>query len=201
MLTYKFDEICSTTFNNCGLKCPINPHIDAPRYRPIPYIGACSYIRLLGHKSDTASRISTSCFLFEAILLYQLTKRILWTYNSILIRYYKREVLNCEVSSIVIFYSNPFVCFFCLLLALSQCEKERKLSFSPFLNGDTFSPECNANGSFKTRQCFTHLYFGKQCWCVDKNGQEILGTRRVDGSHPDCHKGKRLIIFKWSKKF
>merc|ERR550534_27573 len=49
-------------------------------------------------------------------------------------------------------------------IGLSQCEKERKLSFSPFLNGDTFSPECSADGSFKPRQCFTHLYFGKQCW-------------------------------------
>lgn len=77
-----------------------------------------------------------------------------------------------------------------LCLGPTQCQKERKLSQSSMMKGDTFTPECNEDGTYKSRQCFTHLYYGKQCWCVDKHGQEILGTRRIDGSHPDCHKGK-----------
>lgn len=80
--------------------------------------------------------------------------------------------------------------YFLTYIEISLCEKERKLSQAPLLSGDIFTPECNADGTYKSRQCFTHLYYGKQCWCVDKHGQEILGTRRIDGSHPDCHKGK-----------
>ena len=63
-----------------------------------------------------------------------------------------------------------------------------------------FIPECNDDGSYASRQCFTHLHFGKQCWCVDKNGQEILGTRRIDGSHPDCDKGKLYQLYINSSK-
>jgi len=76
---------------------------------------------------------------------------------------------------------------------ISPCLKERQQSLSPLTKDDTFQPvfrpECNPDGTFRSWQCFTHVYFGKQCWCVDMNGEEIPGTRRVDGSHPDCKEG------------
>ena len=78
---------------------------------------------------------------------------------------------------------------------LSHCQKERKLSKSPMVKGDIYTPDCNKDGTYKNRQCFTHLLYGKQCWCVDKHGQEVLGTRRVDGSHPDCFKGTAMLCF------
>ena len=92
------------------------------------------------------------------------------------------------------FQNNLFIevsifCFFLLHKALPPCLKERQQSLSPLTRDDTFIPECNPDGSYRSRQCFTHMYYGKQCWCVDQSGQEILGTRKIDGSHPDCKKG------------
>lgn len=37
-----------------------------------------------------------------------------------------------------------------------------------------FSPECNQDGSFKTVQCQKSTGY---CWCVDRQGSEIWGTR------------------------
>ena len=44
-----------------------------------------------------------------------------------------------------------------------------------------FKPECNSDGSYKSIQCYQHKQYGKWCWCVDKKGQEIIGSK-VDDS-------------------
>ncbi|XP_022806051.1 uncharacterized protein LOC111343164 [Stylophora pistillata] len=46
-----------------------------------------------------------------------------------------------------------------------------------------FSPECNKDGSFKTVQCQKSTGY---CWCVDRRGNELWGTR-IKGQ-PDCSK-------------
>ncbi|KAM5129328.1 nidogen-2 [Mantella aurantiaca] len=47
-----------------------------------------------------------------------------------------------------------------------------------------FVPECDAEGNYVPRQC--HGSTG-HCWCVDKNGKEIDGTRRPPGGGtPQC---------------
>ena len=51
---------------------------------------------------------------------------------------------------------------------------------------DSFVPECKADGSYAAVQCFEHQGFGRQCWCVDKDGEEIKGTRNSNGKTPDC---------------
>ncbi|XP_005795282.1 nidogen-1 [Xiphophorus maculatus] len=72
----------------------------------------------------------------------------------------------------------------------TQCEdiRERLLgqtSFNP--RGPRpvgqFIPECDENGDYQPVQCFGST---GQCWCVDRNGQEIPGTRTDDGSQPYC---------------
>lgn len=44
-----------------------------------------------------------------------------------------------------------------------------------------FMPVCRPDGSYVPEQCDSSI---GQCWCVDKNGNELVGTR-VSGS-PAC---------------
>ncbi|XP_076600052.1 nidogen-1 [Chaetodon auriga] len=46
-----------------------------------------------------------------------------------------------------------------------------------------YIPACDENGAYEPMQC--HGSTG-QCWCVDRNGQEIPGTRSGPGSRPMC---------------
>ncbi|KAM3863357.1 nidogen-1 [Diretmus argenteus] len=53
-----------------------------------------------------------------------------------------------------------------------------------------FIPTCDEHGAYEPMQC--HGSTG-HCWCVDRNGQEIPGTRSGPGSRPMCidHDGGR----------
>ncbi|KAA8584008.1 nidogen-1 [Etheostoma spectabile] len=46
-----------------------------------------------------------------------------------------------------------------------------------------YIPTCDENGAYEPMQC--HGSTG-HCWCVDRNGQEIPGTRSRPGSRPMC---------------
>ncbi|XP_037638608.1 nidogen-1 [Sebastes umbrosus] len=46
-----------------------------------------------------------------------------------------------------------------------------------------YIPTCDENGAYESMQC--HGSMG-HCWCVDRNGQEIPGTRSGPGSRPMC---------------
>ncbi|XP_041803273.1 nidogen-1 [Chelmon rostratus] len=46
-----------------------------------------------------------------------------------------------------------------------------------------YIPACDENGAYEPMQC--HGSTG-HCWCVDRNGQEIPGTRSGPGSRPMC---------------
>ncbi|XP_048863982.1 nidogen-1-like isoform X1 [Brienomyrus brachyistius] len=46
-----------------------------------------------------------------------------------------------------------------------------------------FVPECDDAGNYRQIQC--HASIG-QCWCVNRNGEEIPGTRVESGSRPNC---------------
>ncbi|KAG9350557.1 hypothetical protein JZ751_026923 [Albula glossodonta] len=46
-----------------------------------------------------------------------------------------------------------------------------------------YVPTCDAHGNWESMQC--HGSIG-QCWCVDRNGREIPGTRTGPGSQPMC---------------
>ena len=60
---------------------------------------------------------------------------------------------------------------------------------SPGLLG-AFVPQCTVDGFYETRQC--HGSTG-HCWCVSKEGVELVGTRRGPMEEPvDCDAPGRL---------
>ena len=82
------------------------------------------------------------------------------------------------------------VCLFSIAEKVkTQCQKERDIALSPLIT-DIFVPLCDLAGSFVPLQCFENELFGKQCWCVDISGQEIIGTRTSDGTKPECGASK-----------
>ena len=78
---------------------------------------------------------------------------------------------------------------FSLISAPTKCEE---LSSQALPNGlvGAFVPECNADGSFKSEQCWGSTGY---CWCVDEHGDEIPGTK-VRGK-PDCNKKGKLKLY------
>ena len=40
-----------------------------------------------------------------------------------------------------------------------------------------FTPDCMEDGSYKPIQCYEKPGVGKWCWCVDKNGLEVIGSK------------------------
>ncbi|XP_043553579.1 uncharacterized protein nid2a isoform X4 [Chiloscyllium plagiosum] len=66
------------------------------------------------------------------------------------------------------------------------CERWR-LSLLEHYSGrpanDQYIPECNEFGEFSPLQCHGNSGY---CWCVDKDGREIQGTRTEPGSPPAC---------------
>uniref|UniRef100_UPI0037E75E30 thyroglobulin n=1 Tax=Semicossyphus pulcher TaxID=241346 RepID=UPI0037E75E30 len=62
---------------------------------------------------------------------------------------------------------------------LSQCELLRGVAVSK-QQGD--APHCTEDGRFRPVQCSGR---GQECWCVDAEGREVVGTR-TSGSAPHC---------------
>ncbi|NXE89600.1 THYG protein, partial [Menura novaehollandiae] len=60
----------------------------------------------------------------------------------------------------------------------SKCEAER---FAALRFQHPYVPSCAADGGYAPVQC----HQGGQCWCVDTQGQEVLGTKRR-GQPPAC---------------
>jgi hypothetical protein len=54
-----------------------------------------------------------------------------------------------------------------------------------------FRPQCNTNGYYAARQC--NIDTPRQCWCVDKHGIEVEGTRQDDDHMPQCGMGKEYL--------
>ncbi|KAG7492928.1 hypothetical protein MATL_G00019390 [Megalops atlanticus] len=70
----------------------------------------------------------------------------------------------------------------------TQCEHQRDRILAESPQGPRpipgiYVPSCDALGNYEPMQC--HGSIG-QCWCVDRNGREIPGTRTRPGSTPSC---------------
>lgn len=53
---------------------------------------------------------------------------------------------------------------------------------------DQYVPQCDDLGHFTPMQCHGKSDF---CWCVDRDGREVQGTRSQPGSTPACkHPGQ-----------
>uniref|UniRef100_A0A4W3I970 Nidogen 1 n=1 Tax=Callorhinchus milii TaxID=7868 RepID=A0A4W3I970_CALMI len=88
---------------------------------------------------------------------------------------------------------NPCTCLFVLLQkkigseGATQCERHRDSVLEiPEPRGPRptrYIPQCDGNGNYIPTQCHQSTTI---CWCVDKNGEEIPGTRTHPGIRPPC---------------
>ena len=83
-------------------------------------------------------------------------------------------LLPSRSNSTFYFICNPFM-LFCDLTGkpstVCQSRKDECLDNAP---PGHFVPQCKADGSYEERQC---LQSTGECWCVDRNGNELPGTR------------------------
>uniref|UniRef100_A0A8B9L2A0 Nidogen 1 n=1 Tax=Astyanax mexicanus TaxID=7994 RepID=A0A8B9L2A0_ASTMX len=91
------------------------------------------------------------------------------------------------------FYGDGFTCTSESGREKTACEQHRESALAETSGGYYFfrprpavgqyAPTCDAYGEYEPTQC--HGSTG-HCWCVDRNGQEIPGTRTGPGSTPTC---------------
>lgn len=94
-----------------------------------------------------------------------------------------QEIHCCRLDSISLY---P-ICFIASPTGLTKCESERSSSLRA---ENVFVPACDANGAYKLTQCQA----GGQCWCVDSEGNELVGTRHPRGPL-DCSECATLSLF------
>ena len=80
-----------------------------------------------------------------------------------------------------------FFLSYCTLAPVSSCVSEHLKSLSSscphFKATGRFFPNCKPDGGYEELQC-NELY--GVCWCVDKDGNEISGSRQ--NGKPNCVK-------------
>ncbi|XP_041959120.1 nidogen-1-like isoform X1 [Alosa sapidissima] len=93
------------------------------------------------------------------------------------------------------FYGDGFQCTPESEREKTACERHRERAqtasantggyffFRPRPAVGQFVPSCDQYGAYEPMQCHGSL---GQCWCVDREGQEITGTRTGPGSRPSC---------------
>ncbi len=69
----------------------------------------------------------------------------------------------------------------------TECQRHRNQVLRDNLQSyqpGQYVPQCDEDGDYKELQCYTST---GTCWCVNKNGEEIDGTRTPNGNgQPDC---------------
>lgn len=84
----------------------------------------------------------------------------------------------------------------------TKCLKEQQLANSGQNgNGKTFIPSCNPAGEYERMQCDSSA---GECWCVNKMGEEVPGTR-IRGNKQYCDAPGEVsffllrILFTWKE--
>ncbi|XP_055995539.1 uncharacterized protein LOC125646044 isoform X2 [Ostrea edulis] len=83
--------------------------------------------------------------------------------------------------------------------SLTACEQLRLSTENT--TSDVYRPKCTINGEYESLQCHQRM-FNKECWCVDRSGDEITGSKMMQPNVPDCISGKGLkpCVFQLLKK-
>lgn len=105
--------------------------------------------------------------------------------------------LYIPYSEAVIYIDFHFFYFFLEFLTLpnitrylTACEKLRLSTENTTL--DAYRPKCTANGEYEPLQCHRRM-FNEECWCVDKLGNEVTGSRMMQPNIPDCITGRTAL--------
>ena len=70
----------------------------------------------------------------------------------------------------------------------TECRQEYKTALQNYVVG-RYVPRCRPDGSYEPLQCHTSV-----CFCVDKNGNEIPGSRKSAYSPPNCIKFGTFVV-------
>lgn len=80
----------------------------------------------------------------------------------------------------------------------TKCQHEREVALGSggaFFPRETgvrhFIPQCDGHGNYLPTQCHSSSGY---CWCVDRDGNEIDGTRSGPGVRPPCKWLKHLLL-------
>ena len=76
------------------------------------------------------------------------------------------------------------------LAPLSACENRVEMSSGGKLSLWNHVPYCHSDGSFEEVQCNAHT---GNCWCVGKNGLELIETHSKE--MPNCVTPSKLLLF------
>ena len=72
----------------------------------------------------------------------------------------------------------------CISDKLTKCQQHRQSIANGPSRETQFTPTCTATGAYNSTQC--HPVTG-ECWCVSKEGFEVVGTRTLLGEdRPIC---------------
>ncbi|XP_061177367.1 probable syndecan [Saccostrea echinata] len=83
--------------------------------------------------------------------------------------------------------------------SLTACEQLRLSAEN--ITTDVYRPKCTVTGEYEPLQCHRRMY-NKECWCVDRFGDEVTGSKMMQPNVPDCITGKGLkpCVFQLLKK-
>lgn len=73
--------------------------------------------------------------------------------------------------------------------SLTACEQLRLSAEN--ITAEAYRPKCTLTGEYEPLQCHRRMY-NKECWCVDKLGNEIAGSRMMQPNVPNCVTGEGL---------
>jgi hypothetical protein len=81
----------------------------------------------------------------------------------------------------------------------TKCENERDARENGPLLVGAFTPQCEADGSYSSRQCHGSTGY---CWCVDGEGNKLEETEVGPGQRLNCSAGEILHerVFSFLKK-
>lgn len=80
----------------------------------------------------------------------------------------------------------------------TKCQREQEVAlraggtfFPREMRVGHFIPQCDEHGNYLPTQCHSNSGY---CWCVDRDGNEIDGTRSGPGVQPPCKWLKHLFL-------
>lgn len=81
----------------------------------------------------------------------------------------------------------------------TRCQLEREHILGAARQSDSqrplppglFVPECDEHGQYMPTQCHGSTGY---CWCVDRDGREVEGTRTRPGTRPPCKSEQSPLV-------